>query len=205
MSASHLEFLVEEPSMEAFLRCLLPRLLAAERTFEIHPFQGKSDLLGKLQARLRGYAQWIPEDWRVVVVVDRDDDDCSVLKQRLEAMATTAGLSTRSTAGNSKWQVVNRIAIEELEARYFGAWQAVCDAYPRVSATIPQKGNYRDPDAIKGGTWEAFERILQRHGYFKGGLRKVEVAREIGSRLIPATSCSQSFMRFHEAISEAIA
>jgi len=148
MRASHLEFLVEEPSMEAFLRCLLPRLLPADRTFEVHPFQGKSDLLGKLQARLRGYAQWLPEDWRVVVVVDRDHDDCAALKQRLEAMAAAAGLHTRSTAGNSKWRVVNRIAIEELEAWYFGAWQAVCSAYPRVSATIPQKANYRDPDAI---------------------------------------------------------
>lgn len=205
MSASHLVFLVEEPSMEAFLRCLLPRLLPADRTFEIHPFQGKSDLLGKLQARLRGYAQWLPENWRVFVVVDRDDDDCAALKQRLEAMATTAGLSTRSTAGNSQWQVVNRIAIEELEAWYFGAWQAVCGAYTRVSATIPQKANYRDPDAIQGGTWEAFERILQRHGYFKGGLRKVEVAREIGSRLDPKSSNSQSFARFYEAISDAIA
>lgn len=43
--------------MEAFLRGLLPRLLPAGRTFGIHPFQGKSDLLGKLEARLRGYAQ----------------------------------------------------------------------------------------------------------------------------------------------------
>ncbi len=76
MTARHLKLLVEEPSMEAFLRALLPRLLAASRTFEVHAFQGKADLLGKLQARLRGYAQWLPDDWRIVVVVDRDDDDC---------------------------------------------------------------------------------------------------------------------------------
>ena len=56
MTAGHLEFLVEEPSMEAFLRALLPRLLPRDRSFEVHPFQGKSDLLDKLQARLRGYA-----------------------------------------------------------------------------------------------------------------------------------------------------
>ena len=35
--------------MEAFLRALLPRLLPASRTFEVHPFQGKADLLGKLR------------------------------------------------------------------------------------------------------------------------------------------------------------
>ncbi len=97
MTASHLKFLVEEPSMEAFLRALLPRLLPACCTFEVHPFQGKADLLGKLQNRLRGYAQWLPDDWRIIVVVDRDDDNCKTLKQHLEAMAAAAGLRTRSS------------------------------------------------------------------------------------------------------------
>ena len=73
--------------MEAFLRTLSPRLLPASRTFEVHAFQGKSDLLRKLEARLRGYAQWLPDDWRIVVMVDRDDDDCHVLKQRLDDSA----------------------------------------------------------------------------------------------------------------------
>ena len=63
MTANHLELLVEEPSMEAFLRSLLPRLLPHDRSFEVHSFQGKSDLLGKLQARLRGYAKWLPDNW----------------------------------------------------------------------------------------------------------------------------------------------
>lgn len=48
MSATHLEVLVEEPSMEAFLGALLPRLLPADRSFVVHPFQGKTDLMGKL-------------------------------------------------------------------------------------------------------------------------------------------------------------
>ena len=26
-----------------------------------------------LEPRLRGYARWLPEDWRIVVMVDRDD------------------------------------------------------------------------------------------------------------------------------------
>lgn len=73
--------------MEAFLRALLPRRLPLDRTFKVHPFQGKSDLLSKLEARLRGYAVWLPDDWRIVVVVDRDDDDCRALKQRLEDIA----------------------------------------------------------------------------------------------------------------------
>jgi len=191
--------------MEAFLRALLPRLLPVGRTFDVHAFQGKTDLLGKLQARLHGYARWLPDDWRIVVVVDRDGDDCQVLKQQLEVMATVAGLRTRSRAGGMQWQLVNRIAIEELEAWYFGDWHAVCSAYPQVSPTVPNRAGYHDPDSICGGTWEAFERILQRHGYFRGGLRKVEAARAIASCVDPARSSSRSFVKFREAIVEAIA
>ena len=203
MTAQHLELLVEEPSMEAFLGVLLPRLLPAGRTFVVHPFQGKDDLLNKLEARLRGYAHWLPADWRIVVVVDRDDDDCQALKQRLEEMAAAAGLRTRSRAGGGPWQMVPRIAVEELEAWYFGDWEAVRSAYPRVSPDIPGQRRFRDPDAIAGGTWETFERVLQRHGYFKTGLRKQEAARAIGAHVEPDRSRSHSFVKFHEAVTEA--
>lgn len=205
MTAQHLELLVEEPSMEAFLRALLPRLLPEGRTFEVHAFQGKADLLGKLQARLRGYAQWLPADWRIVVVVDRDDDDCKVLKQQLDETATAAGLRTRSSAGAAPWQLINRIAIEELEAWYFGDWAGVRRVYPRASTSVPAQRGYREPDAILGGTWEAFERVLQRHGYFKTGLRKVEAARALGAQVDPGCSRSPSFLRFHEVFREATA
>ena len=205
MAAAHLELLVEEPSMEAFLSALLPRLMPQDRTFVVHPFQGKSDLLGRLEPRLRGYASWLPADWRIVVVVDRDDGDCRVLKRHLEAMARRAGLRTRTRAGNAPWQLVNRIAIEELEAWYFGDWAAVRSAFPRASANVPRRQGLRDPDAIAGGTWEAFERVMQAHGYFKGGLLKIEAARTIGAHVDPARSSSRSFRAFSDAIVEACA
>ncbi len=204
MAGNHLVLLVEEPSMEAFLRALLPRLLPADRTFEVHAFQGKSDLMGKLEARLQGYAQWLPPDWRLFVVVDRDDDDCRALKERLEAVAERAGLVTRSRAGAAPWQLVNRIAIEELESWYFGDWEAVKAGYPRVSAHVPQRQGLRDPDAIAGGTWEAFERVMQRHGYFKAGLAKIEAARSIAARIVPERNRSASFRAFHAALMEAL-
>jgi hypothetical protein len=205
VSAAHLEVLVEAPSMEAFLGALMPRLLPADRTFVVHPFQGKSDLLGKLQDRLRGYASWLPEDWRVVVVVDRDDDDCMTLKAQLEAMAKKAGLRTRSRVRRQAWQLVNRIAIEELEAWYFGDWPAVCAAYPRVSQGVARQAGYRNPDSIAGGTWEAFERVLQRHGYFRGGLGKIEAARALGAAIDPLRNRSASFACFCDAVLEAVA
>jgi hypothetical protein len=204
MRAEHLEILVEEPSMEGFLRALLPRLLGAEATFEVHPFQGKDDLLQKLPDRLKGYAAWLPKSWRVVVVVDRDDDECQQLKETLEEVAAHAGLKTRRSGAAATWQAATRIAIEELEAWYFGDWDAVHELYPKVPKTVPEKAGYRNPDGIAGGTWETFERVLQKAGYFESGLRKTEVARAVGQRMDAARNRSRSFGVFRDALLEAV-
>ena len=199
----HLVVLVEEPSMEEFLRIVLPRVLPVACGFEVHPFRDKFNLLRNLESRLRGYARWLPDDWRIVVMVDRDNDACQEIKARLEAASAAAGLRTRSRAGGADWQVVNRIVIEELEAWYFGDWQAVRSAYPRVSGSVPGRAGYRDPDAIRGGTWEAFERILKKSRYFATGLRKIEAARAVAVHIDPERNRSESFKSFHAAVVEA--
>lgn len=200
MGVIHVEFLVEEPSMEFFLRALLPRLLDPVY-FEIRTFQCKDDLLKRLPDRLRGYA-WYPEEYRIVVIVDRDSDDCQELKQELEQHAAGAGLPTRAHPQQGRFTVINRIAIEELEAWYFGDWEAVHAAYPRVSQTVPRRARYRHADAIAGGTWEALERVLQRAGYFKGGLQKIEAARSITPHLDPSRNTSRSFQVLRDALLE---
>ena len=204
MRAVHLEVLVEERSMEEFLRTLLPRMLPDDVTFNLHPFRGKPDLLRNLRARLRGYVNWLPDNFRIVVVVDCDNEDCETLKKQLEQAAASSGLRTRSRNHN-RWRVVNRIAIEELEAWYFGDWEAVLQAYPKVSPNIPRQAPYRNSDMILGGTWEAFERIMQRHGYFRQGLAKVEAASKIANFVEPGRNRSNSFKRFRDAIAEATA
>jgi hypothetical protein len=122
---------------------------------------------------------------------------------KLEHIARDAGLVTR-TANRSRWRVANRLAIEELEAWYFGDWEAVREAYPRVAAGVPRQARYRDPDAIAGGTWEAFLRVLQEAGYFPGGLRKIEAASAIAACMVPARNRSQSFRRLHEVVGELV-
>ncbi len=188
--------------MEVFLRGLLPRLLPSTVTFAIHAFQGKHHLLKKLAQRLQGYATWLPHNWRIVVIVDRDHDDCRELKNRLEQIAANAGIRTRSQSPTC-WQLVNRIAIVELEAWYFGEWDAVRRAFPGVGKHVPRRRRFRNPDAI-ANAWEAFERILQRYGYFKGGLPKIQVAKEIGQHFDPTRCRSQSFICFHNALREAL-
>ena len=190
----HFEILVEEPSAEAMLRTLLPRFIGST-TFEVYSYGGKSDLLAKLPSRLRGYADWLPRNWRIVVLVDRDAEDCVALKKRLVADAVGAGLVTRGLL-----RVVNRIAVEEIEAWYFGDWEAVREAYPKVSASVPTQSRYRDPDAISGGTWEAFEKILQAGGYMRGGLQKIEAARAVAACMEPGRNTSHSFQAFWQAV-----
>lgn len=192
---------VEEYSMEVALTVLLPKMLG-DVEFQIINFQCKDDLLKQLPARLKGYSQWLPETWSILVLVDRDDDDCMELKHKLEELAELAGLLTKTKAvAGQKFKVTNRIVIEELESWYFGDWNAVKSAYPRVPQTIPKKAPYRDPDAIKGGTWEVFERILQRAGYFSTGLRKAECARDIAHHMDVRKNCSHSFKKFLSAVS----
>lgn len=191
--------------MEAALEALLPKLLD-DVEFQILRFQCKDELLMRLPQRLEGFARWLPEGSVVLVLVDRDDDDCSVLKQQMENITAEARLVSKTTAGPGKrFQVVNRIAIEELEAWFFGDWEAVQAAYPRVQATVPQKAGYRDPDAIAGGTWEALERVMQQAGYFKPRLRKIECARAVAQHMEPARNRSASFRAFVSAIEAALA
>jgi hypothetical protein len=170
----------------------------------VYRHQCKDDLLEKLPKRLQGYSAWLPVDWRIVVVVDRDNENCDCLKQRLEQIAAEAGLRTRTAVGRGDYQVVNRLVIEELEAWYFGDWNAVRAAYPRVSDAIPRQANCRDPDAIRGGTWEAFERLLQRVGYFRSGLRKIEAARAVAEHWNPDVNRSHSFIIFRDVVREMI-
>ncbi len=195
----HIEILVEEPSAETFLRVILPKVLK-DTTFQLHVHQGKTDLLKKLPAKLRAYAHWIPKSWRILVLVDRDDEDCVKLKEKLVKMAGDAGLSTQSARGRAHVVVANRVAVEELEAWYFGDWQAVRAAYPKVDARVAAEAKFRNPDKIAGGTWEAFERLLQKAGYFTTGLRKIEAARAVAERMIPERNSSHSFGVFWETV-----
>lgn len=201
MSPSRLIVFVEEPSAERTLEILLPRLLG-KIPFQVVTFNCKHEMLKELPSRLRAYAGWLPADWKILVLIDRDRDDCLDLKARLETMARDAGLTTRSQGAH--FQVINRIAVEELEAWFFGDWDAMVKAYPRVSPHVPTQSAYRNPDAIAGGTWERLESILKRAGYFKGGLRKVELAGHVAVHMNPERNTSASFQALVEGVRAAL-
>jgi len=197
----HIEFLVEEPSAEAALCNLVPKILGQDLSFKVHSYQGKPDLLKKLLPRLRGYKTWMPGNWRIVVLIDADEEDCRVLKDNLEKKAQDAGLITKSRRrGGSYFQVLNRLAIEELEAWFFGDMDAVRSSYPDISVNLGKKAKYRNPDAIRGGTWEALEREFKRVGYFSSGMSKILVAREVSVHMEPERNRSMSFQVFRQGL-----
>ena len=59
--------------MEALLNAWLPRFLPQGCTFQSHCYEGKPALLRKIGDRLRGYAQWMPTGYRIVVRTRRTD------------------------------------------------------------------------------------------------------------------------------------
>lgn len=197
----HFELLVDEPSKEEALKNLVPRIIGSEHSFGIREYAEK-----KLVARLRGYKK-IGGSQVIVVLRDEDRKDCHQLKAMMEEMADGCGLITKSQARSGQnYQVINRIAIEELEAWFFGDIPALVRAYPGVPATLGEKARFRDPDAIRGGTWEALFRVLQRAGYYRGLRRppKKELARNISMHMDPDRNRSRSFQVFRDALERAM-
>lgn len=183
------EILVEEPSAKAALDQLVPRI-APHVAFTVHPHQGKPDLLAKLPGRLRGYAAMAEAvDLLVVVLVDRDREDCRRLRQSIVAAGRNAKLSERLLA---------RIAIEELEAWFFGDVPALRRAFPGVPATLDRRRTFRDPDAVSGGTAEALFRVLAEAGH--EGIGKTELARTMGGAMDVDANRSRSFQVFRDGL-----
>lgn len=190
---------VEEPSMEAYLMELLPRLGHQEGSVRIINHSGKQRLLREIPQRLRGYAR-IPDQFRplTLVLVDKDSDDCRVLKQALELAVQNAGLTSKSAAGAASFDVVNRIVIEELESWHFGDVPALVAEYPGVPENLASRAQFRNPDSIAGGTHETLLRVLQSAGHYRGvpALPKVETARRLARRNDFVNNCSASFQQF---------
>jgi hypothetical protein len=198
----HIEVQVEEPSAKEALEHILPKIISDKATFLIINYGGKRRLLTKLPDRLKAYRARIDcgEALKLLILVDCDDDNCVELKARLEAMARGAGLATKSAPGPAgDFAVVNRIAVEELEAWFLGDGEAVRNAFPRVRR-FEARAKFRDPDGIHGGTWEALHRLLQNHNYYGSAYPKIEVARCIALHMNITTNRSRSFSNFRSGV-----
>lgn len=180
--AERLEILVEEPSMQVFLRGLLPRLLpegfALDVNCFIRPHSGKSDLQRRLPATVSAYRNY-PQEVILIVVQDQDASDCVQLKNKLVDLIR---------ASNPALHFLVRIACRELENWYLGDLEAVEKVYPESrSSKLQKKAKFRDPDLLNGA--EEMKNLSSRFS-------KTACAREIAPHLRIESNRSKSFWHF---------
>jgi len=131
---SRVVFLLEDYSMKVFLDGLLPRLFP-DLPFLCVPHGGKQDLEKSLPRKLRA---WREPGIRFCVIRDNDGADCKAIKAHLVALCQARADET-----------LVRIACQELEAWYFGAPDALADAFGKESLRqLPARARFRDPDTI---------------------------------------------------------
>ncbi|MEN9362435.1 MAG: hypothetical protein RL095_3970 [Verrucomicrobiota bacterium] len=139
---------VEGKAEKILLDTLLPKLLPAGVSHQVIPFEGKQDLEKQLERKMRG---WLTPDSRFLVLRDKDQGDCTVLKQRL--------MEKCRASGQTKFLV--RIACHEMESFYLGDLAAVEAGLQKTGLQKQQLGRkFRDPDAL-GNAKQELERLTK--------------------------------------------
>jgi hypothetical protein len=171
----HIELLVEDSSGKRLLDQLMPKLVgeqAVPHTWRIHPYKGigriprnlqtlgdpaNRILLDQLPRLLRGYGR-TPGIDAVVVVLDVDNRKCLDFLEELQSMVDNCNPSPNT---------MFRLAIEEIEAWYFGDRDALLAAFPRAKRNILD-GYMQDSIC---GTWEILADAI-----YPGGALAVKAA-----------------------------
>ena len=152
-------FLTEEPSAKAFLDAFIPRKYPdwlEGRDFRVIAFSGKSDLMAKIPAKLRGWS-----DARFVILHDKDANDCLVLKQQIRDLCRQ----------NGQPGTLIRIVCRELESWYLGDLAAVAQAFNRPQlGQQRQKSKFRQPDDL-GNPKQELKKILPEYTQIAGSQR----------------------------------
>lgn len=172
-------FLLEEPSMNALLEVLLPRLVP-QATCVLVPHEGKRDLCKSIPRKLKA---WRTPGAKFIVVHDQDSADCRKLKQEILALVPHA----------RRHDTIIRIACHELESWILGDLHAVARAFDKPTiANLGVQQKFRDPDALGNPAEELFKLVP--------GYQKVSGARRVAEFFDSGQNTSQSFAAFLEAV-----
>lgn len=208
----HIVILVEDSSGQKLLEILVPQLLGPHsqpHTWRMHSFKGvgripknlkatsdpaKRILLDQLPRLLRGYAK-TPGIDAVVVVLDTDTRECAAFLAELQQLARDCGLHDKT---------MFLLAIEEMEAWYFGDWSAVLAAYPGTKKKL-QVSYVQDSIC---GTWERLADALhpggsaavKKAGWPLPGQLKHDWAAKIGPHLKIDQNISPSFIKLRDGL-----
>lgn len=183
MSMQTLVCCLEEASAREMLAGVLPRVLPEGWNVQYMVFEGKQDLLRRIEMRVRG---WQVPHSRFLVLCDQDAQNCKQLKAQI-AMNLLAAKKT----------VKIRIACHELENFYLGDLAAVAKGLACVNVgKLASRALYRCPDQISNAP-EQLRRITG-HVY-----QKCAGSRAIASYLdVSGTNRSQSFNALIKAVRE---
>lgn len=202
----HIEFLVEDSSLEATVEILLNRLMSEDtsddlHSWRVHPFGDKPKLLTRLKAVVSGIISSRFAD-AIVVVIDADRDNCEELKNSLHELISSAIDPKAQQDGPTRVWI--RIAVTELESWFIGDSAATRTAYPRITEGDLRLSQWRKPDSVPDA-WEWLERLLIRRGHYVTRMPKTIVARNISQNLnlAPEHNASPSFRLFLRTIREA--
>jgi hypothetical protein len=170
----HLVCLLEEPSAQAMLEGVLPRLLRNSVTVQYIVFEGKQDLEKQIVRKLRN---WKIPDSVFLVMRDQDASNCAIVKENLKSLCQEAGKS----------EALVRIACRELESFYFGDLSAM-ESTLHINALRQKQGKkqYRVPDEIICPSRELGK-------LSDGKYQKIGGSREIGKILSLDQNTSHSF------------
>lgn len=175
-------FLLEEPSAEAMLSGLLPKILPADTQYRCVVFEGKQDLEKQVARRIRAYR--VP-DAKFVVLRDKDAADCRRIKRALATKCATAELRP----------VLVRIACHALESWYLADLHAVETGLAVGGLVKLQSKNlYASPD-----DYPSPDMTLKK---IAPSYQKISGSRAIGPHLDPANKRSQSFSAFVDGLSK---
>lgn len=172
-------FLLEEPSMKAFLDGYLPRLMPG-LDFLCLKHEDKQDLEKSIPRKLRAW-----QGAAFVVVRDNDGGDCQAIKAKLQHLCEE----------NGRADTLIRIACQELEAWYLGAPEILAAVYVRPKlAELGRKAKYRNPDHLGSPSVELVKLVPE--------FRKMDGARRMGMTmsLQESENRSRSFQVFVEGI-----
>lgn len=212
----HIEVLVEDSSGEKLLQVLLPKLIGPQgnpHTWRLHAYKGigripsglvtKADpakriLLDQLPKLMRGYGK-TPGIDAVVIVLDADKRECSEF---------LSDLKTAAAACNPTPNTLFRLAIEEIEAWYFGDRDALLKAYPRAKLDV--LGKYVQDSACD--TWELLadavytggSAAIKKTGWPLPGQVKHEWAIKIGPLMNPDRNISPSFGKLRDGLRQLV-
>lgn len=189
MNETRIEILTEEPSMEFFLRVLLPKILPEDYKLDvncfIHAHEGKSHLQKSIPRKVRAYPHFgFPV--KLLIVHDQDSNDCIALKEKLKELSLAI----------VPIPTVIRIACKELENWYFGDLSALEAVYPETRAKkLIGKAKFRNPDNVFG----AYE-----IDHLTKNFSKTQAAREIPKYMNVESNTSPSFQHFVSGLNKLI-